>query len=186
MVGSVTVTSVKVNVGEKLSPVSIEGRAIARTFWGRAWCDNLERYSDYANRLPRGRTYVRNGSVMHLRVGPGSVEVAQRHHGEAVGLAVALQHLLAEALGDAVGTHRLAWQVLGDRQPLRLAVDRAGRREDEPLHARLAHRAVELDNAEEVAVVGQGQTLHAVLRGQPGQVLDPAGPVEQAEVTVDV
>ncbi len=59
--------------GRKLSPVAIEGRKIARTFWGESWCDNLERYSDYANRLPRGRTYVRNGSVVDLQVGPGSV-----------------------------------------------------------------------------------------------------------------
>ncbi|HLL55679.1 MAG TPA: hypothetical protein VK447_19115, partial [Myxococcaceae bacterium] len=47
--------------GVEASPVVVQGRAIARTFWGRAWCDNLESYSDYANRLPRGRTYVRNG-----------------------------------------------------------------------------------------------------------------------------
>ena len=59
--------------GRKMSPVSIEGRTIAGTFWGEAWCDNLERYSDYANRLPRGRTYVRNGSVVDLQVGPGCV-----------------------------------------------------------------------------------------------------------------
>jgi len=59
--------------GRKVSPVAIEGRKIARTFWGEAWCDNLERYSDYANRLPRGRTYVRNGSVVDLQVGPGRV-----------------------------------------------------------------------------------------------------------------
>jgi uncharacterized Zn finger protein len=59
--------------GRRLSPVVIEGRAIARTFWGEAWCDNLERYSDFANRLPRGRTYVRNGSVLDLQIGPGSV-----------------------------------------------------------------------------------------------------------------
>ena len=59
--------------GRKLSPVAIEGRKIARTFWGESWCDNLERYSDYANRLPRGRTYVRNGSVVDLQVGPGTV-----------------------------------------------------------------------------------------------------------------
>jgi uncharacterized Zn finger protein len=59
--------------GRKLSPVVIEGRTIARTFWGEAWCDNLERYSDFANRLPRGRTYVRNRSVIDLRVGPGCV-----------------------------------------------------------------------------------------------------------------
>ena len=59
--------------GRTISPVAIEGRKIARTFWGEAWCDNLERYSDYANRLPRGRTYVRNGSVVDLQVAPGSV-----------------------------------------------------------------------------------------------------------------
>src|SRR6266513_2363477 len=59
--------------GQAVSPVVIEGRKIARTFWGEAWCDNLESYSDYANRLPRGRTYVRNGSVVDLRVGPGRV-----------------------------------------------------------------------------------------------------------------
>src|SRR5229473_1000977 len=59
--------------GRQTSPVVIEGRTIAATFWGEAWCDNLERYSDFANRLPRGRTYVRNGSVVDLQVGPGSV-----------------------------------------------------------------------------------------------------------------
>ncbi|HOW79864.1 MAG TPA: hypothetical protein PK406_10510, partial [Verrucomicrobiota bacterium] len=52
--------------GHPVSPVMIEGRGIASTFWGRAWCDNLESYSDYENRLPRGRTYVRNGAVLDL------------------------------------------------------------------------------------------------------------------------
>jgi len=55
-------------------PVLIEGRDIARTFWGKAWCENLERYSDYSNRLPRGRTYVRNGSVVHLGIESGVVK----------------------------------------------------------------------------------------------------------------
>jgi uncharacterized Zn finger protein len=59
--------------GHAVSPVSIEGRTIARTFWGKAWCENLERYSDYANRLPRGRTYVRNGSVVDLQIAPGAI-----------------------------------------------------------------------------------------------------------------
>jgi uncharacterized Zn finger protein len=59
--------------GRTISPIVIEGRTIAKTFWGEAWCDNLERYSDFANRLPRGRTYVRNGSVVDLQVGPGRV-----------------------------------------------------------------------------------------------------------------
>jgi len=59
--------------GHPVSPVVLEGRAIARTFWGQSWCRNLERYSDYANRLPRGRTYVRNGSVVDLQIARGEV-----------------------------------------------------------------------------------------------------------------
>jgi uncharacterized Zn finger protein len=59
--------------GQPARPVVIEGRAIARTFWGQAWCDNLEGYSDFENRLPRGRTYVRNGSVLDLQIAPGEV-----------------------------------------------------------------------------------------------------------------
>jgi uncharacterized Zn finger protein len=59
--------------GHKASPVVIEGRKIATTFWGTAWCDNLESYSDFESRLPRGRTYVRNGSVCDLQVEPGKV-----------------------------------------------------------------------------------------------------------------
>jgi uncharacterized Zn finger protein len=59
--------------GHPVSPVVIEGRAIAQTFWGKSWCDNLERYSDYSNRLPRGRTYVRNGSVVNLQISPGEI-----------------------------------------------------------------------------------------------------------------
>ncbi len=59
--------------GQPVSPVVVEGRTIVRTFWGRAWCENLERYSDYANRLPRGRAYVRNGSVIDLQIAPGEI-----------------------------------------------------------------------------------------------------------------
>jgi uncharacterized Zn finger protein len=59
--------------GHAIAPVQIEGRQIAYTFWGKAWCENLESYSDFANRLPRGRTYVRNGSVVDLQIKPGKV-----------------------------------------------------------------------------------------------------------------
>jgi uncharacterized Zn finger protein len=59
--------------GQSIAPVRIEGRTIAKSFWGRAWCANLERYSDYENRLPRGRSYVRNGSVVDLQIGKGEV-----------------------------------------------------------------------------------------------------------------
>jgi uncharacterized Zn finger protein len=60
--------------GKEILPVEIEGRKIARTFWGEAWCNHLESFSDYANRLPRGRTYARNGSVCHLEIGGGEVK----------------------------------------------------------------------------------------------------------------
>lgn len=60
--------------GESIEPVAITGRTIAGTFWGKAWCAHLESYSDYANRLPRGRTYVRNGSVLHLAIAAGRVD----------------------------------------------------------------------------------------------------------------
>ena len=59
--------------GPTVNPVVIVGRAIAKTFWGKAWCDNLESYSDYDNRLPRGCTCVHDGSVMNLQVTPGKL-----------------------------------------------------------------------------------------------------------------
>ena len=59
--------------GHAVNPILIEGRVIAKTFWGKAWCKHLESYSDYENRLPRGRTYVRNGSVIDLKLKPGEI-----------------------------------------------------------------------------------------------------------------
>ena len=58
--------------GQTVAPV-VARRTIAASFWGKSWCENLERYSDYANRLPRGRTYVRNGSVVDLQIRKGEV-----------------------------------------------------------------------------------------------------------------
>ena len=60
--------------GKDIQPIEIEGRAIARSFWGKRWCEHLESFSDYANRLPRGRTYVRNGSVCHLAIRTGRID----------------------------------------------------------------------------------------------------------------
>jgi uncharacterized Zn finger protein len=59
--------------GQMLSPVAASRGAVAKSVWGKAWCRNLEHYSDYSNRLPRGRTYLRNGSVIDLKIGPGKV-----------------------------------------------------------------------------------------------------------------
>src|SRR5438552_2198319 len=66
-------TKIAKKEGRKLSPVKIEGRKAAHSFWGQAWNENLESYSDYANRLPRGLTYVRNGSVIDLQIARGKV-----------------------------------------------------------------------------------------------------------------
>jgi uncharacterized Zn finger protein len=59
--------------GLSAAPVKIEGRTIAQSFWGKSWCENLERYSDFASRLPRGRSYVRNGSVVDLKIERGEI-----------------------------------------------------------------------------------------------------------------
>ena len=80
--------------GHPVAPVKIEGRAIATTFWGKAWCDNLESYRDYENRLARGRTYVRNGSVVDLQIAPREVTAM-------VSGSVALQ---------SQGQHRRGWR----------------------------------------------------------------------------
>lgn len=61
--------------GVELFPVTTSpGRNVAKTFWGQAWCKHLESFSDYSNRLPRGRSYARNGSVIHLAIQPGHIE----------------------------------------------------------------------------------------------------------------
>lgn len=59
--------------GAPLQPVVLQGRKIAQTFWGKAWCDNIESYRDFAYRLERGRTYVRNGSVLDLDIQKGQI-----------------------------------------------------------------------------------------------------------------
>ena len=60
--------------GRTPKPVEIFGRTIATTFWGKSWCQNLESFSDYANRLPRGRTYARNGSILDLHITAGRID----------------------------------------------------------------------------------------------------------------
>ena len=57
-----------------MQPVRIEGRSIARSFWGKGWCRHLESFSDFESRLPRGRSYVRNNAVCDLRIESGRIE----------------------------------------------------------------------------------------------------------------
>jgi uncharacterized Zn finger protein len=60
--------------GVEIQPIEIAGRTIASSYWGKGWCNHLDSFSDFSNRLPRGRTYVRNGSVCHLDIRKGEVE----------------------------------------------------------------------------------------------------------------
>ena len=60
--------------GKNLDPVIIEARSIAKSVWGKAWCKHLESFSDYENRLPRGRSYVRYGSVVNLDINQGKIQ----------------------------------------------------------------------------------------------------------------
>lgn len=66
-------TFVKKRLGNKANPVVPQDKKIVQTFWGQAWCNNLESYTDYENRMPRGRTYIRNGSVVHLEINKGKI-----------------------------------------------------------------------------------------------------------------
>jgi len=59
--------------GNSLRPIHIRSKAIATSFWGIAWCNNLEIYADWANRMPRGRTYARNGAIVDLQIDAGTI-----------------------------------------------------------------------------------------------------------------
>ncbi len=59
--------------GYAISPIKVKGRELAKTFWGKAWCRNLEQYSDFKSRLPRGRNYLRSGYVLDLQIGAGEI-----------------------------------------------------------------------------------------------------------------
>ncbi|MFZ3102155.1 MAG: SWIM zinc finger family protein [Desulfitobacteriaceae bacterium] len=56
-----------------ISPIIITGTKLTRTWWGKSWNDNLESYSDYSNRIGRGRSYVRHGAVLDLKITQGNI-----------------------------------------------------------------------------------------------------------------
>jgi hypothetical protein len=94
--------------GRRPEPIAIEGRKIASTFWGKAWCDNLESYADFAHRLERGRGYLRSGAVVDLQIGAGKV-AAQVSGSELYQVEIAISRLpaprwkaLAARCGSAV------------------------------------------------------------------------------------
>ena len=59
--------------GKTLSPITVTGRKIVTSWWGRAWCDNLEQYADYSSRLDRGKRYIRSGAVIDLQIQYGKI-----------------------------------------------------------------------------------------------------------------
>lgn len=59
--------------GKVLEPVNVQGRDIVKKWWGKAWCENLERYADYDSRLDRGRRYIRTGAVLDLKIQKGKI-----------------------------------------------------------------------------------------------------------------
>lgn len=60
--------------GKEVHPIIVKGRNITKTWWGNAWCENLERYADYGSRLERGKRYVRTGTVVDLQIKKGKIE----------------------------------------------------------------------------------------------------------------
>lgn len=89
-----------VELPEKMEGVRWTGRTIGESVWGRAWSRHLERYGDFANRLPRGRTYLRQGAVWHLEVVPGEIR------GLVLGSRLYTQQIQISPLGPA-GVERL-------------------------------------------------------------------------------
>jgi len=59
---------------KSVSPVIIQGRSMVKNFWGKSWLKNIESYADYAYRLERGRSYVRHGAVLDLKINPGEIK----------------------------------------------------------------------------------------------------------------
>ena len=56
-----------------ISPVCVKGNKLAESWWGISWNKNLESYADYSNRIGRGRSYVRHGAVLDLKIKSGKI-----------------------------------------------------------------------------------------------------------------
>lgn len=59
--------------GQVWSPITLTGHKLCETFWGQAWCKHLDSLSDYATRLPRGKRYARNGSILDVQIAAGQI-----------------------------------------------------------------------------------------------------------------
>jgi uncharacterized Zn finger protein len=86
-------------LGIRVQPVQVRGSQVASSVWGKAWCHHLESFSDYANRLPRGRSYVRHDAVVHLELDQGMIR-AFVHGTETYYVEIAIATLAAERWQD--------------------------------------------------------------------------------------
>lgn len=110
----------------QVSPVVIQGRKLARTWWGQAWNDNLESYQDLRYRLDRGRSYVRHGAVLDLRLEPGRVHaLVQGSRNDPYEVSIAIEPLPAAVwqglVRDAQGRLNSLADLAGGRFPRDLA-----------------------------------------------------------------
>lgn len=92
-----TIAQLKRQGAGELLPVKINGSQLSSTWWGKAWNKNLEHYSDYSSRIGRGRSYVRNGAVLDLKIQPGHIKaLVQGSVRNPYEVEVAIQALLPE------------------------------------------------------------------------------------------
>ncbi len=102
----------------RVEPVILAGRMIAASFWGKSWCRNLERYSDYESRLPRGRSYVRNGLVIDLQIAKGKVSAlvsGTELYKVAIGISPVPQRQWKSVCRDCTGSIDSLVELLGGR-----------------------------------------------------------------------
>ena len=95
---------------------------VARSFWGKTWCENLKHWGASKHKLARGRTYVRCGAIVNLRFFDGcafarvsgtglyTVSVLSSRFPRSAGV--------PSGTGASAGSSRL-WNCFGPIRPLR-------------------------------------------------------------------
>lgn len=53
--------------------IKLNSKVITTKWWSQKWCNNIAQYADFYNRLERGRTYLRKGTVQDLVIEGGKI-----------------------------------------------------------------------------------------------------------------
>ena len=86
-----------------LEPVHLVGNKIAKNWWGISWIDNLEKYSDYINRLPRGKKYLKSDCILDLKIKKGRIDaIVQGSSSKPYEVCVHIKVLNKEKIEDIV------------------------------------------------------------------------------------